>query len=141
MEQEVVSIDLPRELYDIMAARAAAQQQTPARFAEMLLAEQLLPRHPYVEVIQSRSGPRPVIRGTRIGVDVIVGYMQAGHAPQFIAVEILPQLTPAQVYDALSYYEDRRSEMDELMRDNATEVWQSQLRLRLGSRAAQLLGD
>jgi uncharacterized protein (DUF433 family) len=32
----------------------------------------LFPQHPYVEQVESQSGSRAVIRGTRIGVDVIV---------------------------------------------------------------------
>jgi uncharacterized protein (DUF433 family) len=38
------------------------------------LARHLLPQHPHVEVVESRSGPRAVVRGTRVGVDVVVGY-------------------------------------------------------------------
>lgn len=46
--------------------------------------------HTHVETIESRSGPRAVIKGTRIGVDVIVGYMLAGNSADEIASDILP---------------------------------------------------
>lgn len=39
-----------------------------------LLARHLLPQHPHVEVVESRSGTQAVVRGTRAGVNVVVGY-------------------------------------------------------------------
>ncbi|MBI5563356.1 MAG: DUF433 domain-containing protein, partial [Chloroflexi bacterium] len=81
---ETVPIPLSKSLYDLVARRAAARHQAPARLVEEILSEELMPQHPYVEVIDSRSGSRPVIRGTRIGIDVIVGYSQAGYPPRDI---------------------------------------------------------
>jgi uncharacterized protein (DUF433 family) len=135
-------IQLSRQIYDKVLEHAAKHNQTPDRFVEDLLTAQLLPAHPYVEVIQSRSQPRAVIKETRIGVDVIVGYFQAGYTPQQIADEILPHLTPAQVYDALSYYEDHRATIDEMLQTNTPETWQAHLNQRLGKQAAaKLLGE
>lgn len=76
-----VTINLPKSLYDAIAERAAMQRQNPERFVAELLAQHLIPPHPYVETIQSRSGPRAMIKGSRVGVDVIVGYAQAGYTP------------------------------------------------------------
>ncbi len=126
-------IRISESLYRIVAREAAARRRSPDEFAEELLARQLLPQHPHVEVVESRSGPRPVIRGTRVGVDVVVGYAQAGYTPEQIADEILPHLTRAQVYDALSYYYDHPDEIDEILTSRQVETWQQRLRERLGS--------
>ena len=88
----------------------------------------LLPQHPHIEVVESRSGPRAVVRGTRVGVDVIVGYNRAGYTPEQIATELLPHLTPAQVYDALSYYHDHIDEIEALLEANSVSAWQERLR-------------
>ena len=139
---ETVSVSLPKSLYDLIVRRAATRHQAPARLVEEILAEELMPQHPYVEVIDSRSGPRPVIKGTRVGVDVIVGYTQAGYSPREIVESVLPHLTLAQVYDALSYYEDHRAEVDLSLQVNTPEAWREDLKQRLGVEAArQILGE
>jgi uncharacterized protein (DUF433 family) len=135
-------IQLSQQIYNKVVEVANKQNQTPDQFVEQVLSTQLLPAHPYVEVIQSRNQPRPVIKGTRIGVDVIVGYSQAGYTPQEIAADILPHLTLAQLYDALSYYEDHRDQLDEMLKNSTSEIWQDRLKQRLGQPdAAQLLGQ
>jgi hypothetical protein len=71
-----------------------------------------------------------------------VGYTQAGYTVQEIAADILPHLTPAQIYDALSYYEDHRVQIDEALNSNTPEMWQAQLEQRLGRQAAaKVLGQ
>jgi uncharacterized protein (DUF433 family) len=134
-------ICLSDALYRVVTREAAARQRTPDELAEELLARQLLPQHPHVEVVESRSGPRAVIRGTRVGVDVVVGYARAGYAPAQIASEILPHLTLAQVYDALSYFHDHPDEIEGTLASHAVDVWQRQMRERLGNTAyARLTG-
>jgi len=82
-----------------------------------------------------------VIKGTRIGIDGIIGYTQAGYTPQEIAAEILPHLNLAQIYDALSYYEDHLAQINEVLQSNAPEVWRARLQQKLGEKAVkQLLG-
>jgi uncharacterized protein (DUF433 family) len=139
---ETLAIELPPQLYDELSERAAKREQTPARFVEELLTELMLPPHPYVEVIESRSGPKAVVKGSRIGVDVVIGYIKAGYGPDDLVNEILPQLTLAQVYDVLSYYEDHRVTIDELLQTDLHQVWRDQLTQRLGEAATQqLLGQ
>jgi len=134
-------IRLSDALYRVVTREAAARERTPDEFAEELLARHLLPQHPHVEVAESRSGPRAVIKDTRVGVDVIVGYERAGYTPQQIAGEILPQLTLAQVYDALSYFHEHIDEIEGSLSSQAVEAWQKQMRERLGNAAyARLTG-
>lgn len=142
MTSETLSIQLPAKLYTMLAERAAQRQQTPARFVESLLTDLILPPHPYVEVVESHSGPRPVVKGTRIGVDVIMNYIQAGYSPCDLVNDFFPHLTLAQIYDVLSYYEDHRAVIDAAMETHTPEAWRQWLTQRLGAAgAAQLFGN
>lgn len=142
MTLETLSIQLPAKLYTMLAERAARREQTPARFVESLLTELILPPHPYVEVVESRSGPRPVVKGTRVGVDVIMNYIQAGYSPRDLVNDFFPHLTLAQIYDVLSYYEDYRAVIDAAMETHTPEAWRQRLTQSLGETAvAQLFGD
>ncbi|MCA9981728.1 MAG: DUF433 domain-containing protein [Anaerolineales bacterium] len=105
------------------------------------MAETVLPPHPYVTMIESRSGLRPVIKGTQVGVDVVVGYHQAGYSAAEIVADILPHLNLPQVYDALSYYAERQELFDAEMATNTPEAWRVRLIDAMGREAAtELLG-
>lgn len=67
--------------------------------------------HPYVTREPDICGGRPTIRGTRIPVQTIVGYYKLGMTVDEILAG-LPQLTAAQVFDALSYYHDNKAEIE-----------------------------
>lgn len=136
------TVRISEAVYRALAKEAAARQQSPDKLVEEWLARHLLPQHPHVEVVESRSGPRAVVKGTRVGVDVIVGYSRAGYTPEQIAVELLPHLTLAQVYDALSYYHDHIDEVEALLEANSIAAWQERLRQQLGDAAyARLTGE
>jgi uncharacterized protein (DUF433 family) len=67
--------------------------------------------HPHVMRQEGVHGGRPVIRGTRIPVKTLVRYVHMGmSAPEILAG--FPDLTTAQLYDALSYYYDNQAEME-----------------------------
>ena len=74
------TIRVSATVYQAVEKEAAARHQSPDQFVEEWLARHLLPQHPHVEVIESRSGHRAVVKGTRVGVDAIVGYNRAGYA-------------------------------------------------------------
>ena len=67
--------------------------------------------HPYIARTPEICGGRPIIRGTRIPVQTIVGYYKLGIDVDDI-LSGLPHLTPAQVFDALSYYHDHQAEIE-----------------------------
>ena len=67
--------------------------------------------HPYVTRDVAIQGGRPVIIGTRFPISSIVQNHRRGLSAEEILREF-PQLTPAQVYDALSYYYDHLEEID-----------------------------
>jgi uncharacterized protein (DUF433 family) len=123
-------ITVSEALYEMLQREASRRERTPDALAEEMLAQELLPQHPHVELVTGRGGPRAVIRGTRVGVDVILGYTRAGHSPEAIADEILPHLTPAQVYDALSYAHDH-PELLAALDEHSVAAWQARLRARL----------
>lgn len=67
--------------------------------------------HPYITQTPSVCGGRPVVRGTRIPVKVLVGYYRLNYKETEILAGF-PNLTAAQLYDALSYYYDHQAEID-----------------------------
>lgn len=88
--------------------------------------------YPYIEITQMTGGPSAVIRGTRIPVSVIAGYLSMGETAQTIVDEILPHLTRAQVQDAIQYYYDHRTEIDQERRENTEIAAQQYLKKSLG---------
>ena len=67
--------------------------------------------HPYITRTPEICGGRPIVRGTRIPVQTIVGYYKLGMDVDEILAG-LPHLTAAQVFDALSYYQDHQAEIE-----------------------------
>ena len=67
--------------------------------------------HPYVVRGRGAGGARAVIRGTHTPVRIVVGYYKLGYSADEILAG-LPHLTPAQVYDCLSYYFDNQQQIE-----------------------------
>jgi len=136
------TVTLPEQLFSQIARRAEKYKLSPEQFIVDYLRDEFIPRHPYVEIVYGAGGPLPVLRGTHTGVISVVGYVQAGYSPQEIANDILPHLTLAAIYDALSYYEDHRTEMDKQIKENTPEVWRARLIDEMGTEAAKkFLGE
>ena len=67
--------------------------------------------HPHVARVEGVHNGRPIIRGTRIPVKTLVRYVHMGMTvPEILAG--FPDLTTAQLYDALSYYYDNQAEIE-----------------------------
>jgi len=133
---------LPEPLYQRLVEHAQTKRLTPEQAAIEILSTQFEPQHPYVEMLRSAGGVRAVIRGTRTGVDAVIGYSQAGYSPEEIAADVLPHLTLAEVYDALSYYVDHQSEIDHLLDQNTPEAWRQRLVSLIGEQATgEILGE
>jgi uncharacterized protein (DUF433 family) len=60
-------------------------------------------------------GGHAIIEGTRIGVHDVIGLLQNGETVENIATRCFPNITRAQVYESLAYYEDHRGEIDVLV--------------------------
>jgi uncharacterized protein (DUF433 family) len=100
--------------------------------AEEALEQFLLPPHPYIEKARMTSGWRPVIKGTRIPVSIIVGYVRAGETPESLASAVIPHVSLAAIYDALSYYHDHKEEIEAEIAENQMMADPKYLRERLG---------
>jgi uncharacterized protein (DUF433 family) len=70
--------------------------------------------HPYI-VRDPRIGEgEPIIVGTAVRVRILVEYWREGTSPEEL-IEAFPHLTLAQVFDALSYYQDHQPEINALI--------------------------
>ena len=67
--------------------------------------------HPYIVSDTAILGGVPIVVGTRTPVRAIAELWKFGITPEEIATH-LPHLTLAQIFDALSYYQDHRTEID-----------------------------
>jgi uncharacterized protein (DUF433 family) len=61
------------------------------------------------------------IEGTRIGVHDVIGLLQNGETVDTITVTCFPDLTKAQIYECLSYYEDHRDEINLLVAEQMSD--------------------
>ena len=60
-------------------------------------------------------GGHAMIEATRVGVHDVIGLLQNGETVEGIVTRCFPNLTRAQVYECLAYYEDHRGEIDVLV--------------------------
>ncbi len=84
------------------------------------MATELKTEHPHIVRVPGVIGGEPVIAGTRVGVAFIARLTRAGEEPSEI-IAAYPHLSPAAVYDAISYYLDHREEIDALIDDSTLE--------------------
>lgn len=77
----------------------------------------LLIEHPYIIRDKKIVGGEPIIKGTRTSVRAVVEWWKFGATPEEIK-ENLPYLSLAQIFDALSYYDDHREEIEGYIAEN-----------------------
>ena len=75
----------------------------------------------HVERVPGVVGGEPVVAGTRTPVRAIVEYWKFGFEPEGIACR-LPHLRLAQIFAALSYYDDHRAEIERHIAANRVPV-------------------
>lgn len=68
--------------------------------------------HPYVISDDSILNGTPIVKGTRTPVRAIAELWKFGVTPEEIVMR-LPHVTLAQVFDALSYYQDHCEEIEQ----------------------------
>ena len=66
----------------------------------------------YIEIVQGAGGPKPVIRGTRIRVEDVVGWYEDQGWTVGQILEDFPHLTSAGIHAALAYYWDHKDELE-----------------------------
>ncbi len=70
----------------------------------------------YLVNLPGVRGGNTIVEGTRIGVHDVIGLLQNGETVDTIcSAHCFPDLTKAQVYECLAYYEDHKGEIDVLM--------------------------
>ena len=68
--------------------------------------------HPYIDFKNNIRGDSPIIRGTGIKViDIVIESQYKGYTPDQI-VDYHPHLRLEQVHDALSFYYENQSQID-----------------------------
>jgi len=77
--------------------------------------------HPYIERVPDILSDEPIIKGTRTPVRAIVEHWKFGDSPEEIARQ-LSHLRLAQIFDALSYYDDHRDEIEHYIALNRVPV-------------------
>jgi len=76
----------------------------------------------YLVNLPGVCGGNTIIEGTRIGVHDVIGLLQNGETVDSICSKnCFPNITKAQVYECLAYYEDHRTEIDALVVEQMTE--------------------
>ena len=78
--------------------------------------------HPHIVKVQGVANGEPIVLKTRLMVRTIVEQYQTGSSIEDILWDF-PQLTSAQVHDALAYYHDHKQEMDNLLNQATYEYW------------------
>ena len=91
-----------------------------------------IPNFPYIARVKFTGGESAVIRGTRVKVGNIIGYIKMGETPKTIVEQVLPFLKLEQVLDAVRYYEYHKEEIDEERRQNTEEAGREYLQKHLG---------
>jgi uncharacterized protein (DUF433 family) len=82
-----------------------------------IMGKTTITEHPHIVKVDGICGGEPVIEGTRVSVKAIIEYYKLGMGPEEILDE-LPHLSPAQVFDALSYYHDHQEEIEKAIQEN-----------------------
>jgi len=77
--------------------------------------------HRYIARVEGILSGEPIIVGTRTPVRAVVEHWKFGDSPEEI-VRKLPHLRLAQVFDALSYYDDHRDEVEQAIARNRVPV-------------------
>ena len=72
-------------------------------------------QYAYITRINGVRGGNAIVAGTRIGVHDVIGLLQNGETVDSVVSQSFPDLTRAQVYECLAYYEDHRGEIDLLV--------------------------
>jgi uncharacterized protein (DUF433 family) len=96
------TVKLSQTTYQWLQRKDEERTRTPDQLADELLRQKLAPQHAYIDGVEKRTGSQAVIKDTRIPVSIIIGYLRMGETPESLVKNILPHLTLAQAYDALS---------------------------------------
>lgn len=89
--------------------------------------------HPYIVCVDGVCGSRPIIKNSRISVRHIAQLYKAGDTVDEI-LQAHPTLPAAAVYDAISYYLDHQTEIEQELQENRLETLIQQGELEIDPR-------
>ena len=75
----------------------------------------------YLVNLPNVCGGKTIVEGTRVGVHDVVSLIVNGATVDEV-LRSFPNLTRAQVYESLAYYEDHRAEIDALVAEQMAEA-------------------
>jgi uncharacterized protein (DUF433 family) len=75
----------------------------------------------YLVNLPGVCGSRAIVANTRIGVHDVMGLIINGASIEDVP-RSFPDLTKAQIYECLAYYEDHRTEIDALVAEQMSET-------------------
>jgi uncharacterized protein (DUF433 family) len=77
----------------------------------------------YLTNLPGVCGGQTIVENTRIGVHDVIGLIVNGAEIEDV-LRSFPDLTKAQVYECVAYYEDHRTEIDALVTEQMSETLQ-----------------
>jgi len=136
-----IMISISPDTYRLLKRRADETNSTPEQLTEAAIRLQF-GNTPHIEYKETRSGPRTMIRGTRVAVAHVAAFLDAGLTVEEIVSEALPDVPPAAIYEALAYYYEHEAEIEAEWAANEREAVLEGLRARLTpEQLAQLMGQ
>ena len=94
--------------------------------------------HPHIVRVPDIAGGEPIIKGTRVPVRAIALHYKAGETLEEI-LEAYPHISPAAIFDAISYYLDHQEEIETLIEENRPERVIERHGLEVGAKGQLLL--
>ena len=125
-----VMIPISSETYRLLKRRAGEANSTPEQLAEAPIRLQF-GNTPHIEQRDTPFGPRAMIRGTRVAVAHVAGFLDGGFSVEEIVSEALPDVPPAAIYEALAYYYEHQAEIEADWAANEQEAVLADLNQRL----------
>ena len=123
-------IPISSETYRLLKRRAGEANSTPEQLAEAAIRLQF-GNTPHIEQRDTPFGPRAMIRGTRVAVAHVAGFLDGGFSVEEIVSEALPDVPPAAIYEALAYYYEHQAEIEADWAANEQEAVLADLNQRL----------
>ncbi len=123
-------IPISSETYRLLKRRAGEENSTPEQLAEAAIRLQF-GNSPHIEQRETPFGPRAMIRGTRVAVAHVAGFLDGGFSVEEIVSEALPDVPPAAIYEALTYYYEHQAEIEADWTANEQEAVLADLSQRL----------
>ena len=122
MTEKTLTITVSQKTFRRVSEQAAELRQPIEEYIDELLQTNLEPpTHPYIVQKDGVRGGRPILRNTRMPVWLIIAMWKKGDSVEDILIAY-PHLKPAAVYDAISYYLDHQTEIEQQIAANRLEA-------------------